>query len=511
MRRYLTERIDAGSLPLVGQLKPLRNLTNAAGVTLRRRGAVVALQIRDDGDLCRNVAAAALRAMRSSRLPDRVDRKVLDALTVEVEVLSPPRVVGREQLADAMIRGLTGLGYSRRDATTAPAAGSGGVARVMPSGAYVLGLDAEQMRHGAMSRFRLTQENVSRPARLEVFTARHYVGYADGRVTELFRGKDLRRRDRIDAAALRAAAEQIGEYLIRQQTSDGLYSAGGLPGTPREHLAAARAMAEFARRRPDRPAFARSVALAVTYARRLVKTADGLSLVAAESRQDTVASTALLAMTLAGTDPGGEARALRGRLLASLEAELRPMVARGPASRPASASAETYMAFVALTQSGGAGGGASAKLTKLREALSRAAPAGTRARLWAYRAGLLSVLPVGAAGGPTGIVQRPADALPDEVGGFAAAGCEPSTTLTALAAACLARAAPAKGSPAGPLRRQLAEARRFCYRMVYQPSEAYFAADPAAWRGAVRLVPGASLVSLPACAAGIEAALAGQD
>ena len=114
MRKYLTDRIDAKSMPLTAELMPLRNAPNAAAVTLRSRGAVVALEIRDDGELCLNVAAAALRAMRSSKLPDRVDRKVLDALTVEVEVLSPARLVAREKLPSVMVRGLTGLAYSRR-------------------------------------------------------------------------------------------------------------------------------------------------------------------------------------------------------------------------------------------------------------------------------------------------------------------------------------------------------------------------------------------------------------
>jgi hypothetical protein len=62
---------------------------------------------------------------------------------------------------------------------------------------------------------------------------------------------------------------------------------------------------------------------------------------------------------------------------------------------------------------------------------------------------------------------------------------------------------------AASLARQLAEARRFCANMIYQPKEAYFAADPNAWTGAVRATPGSAAATAQSCAAAIEALIRG--
>ena len=58
------------------------------------------------------------------------------------------------------------------------------------------------------------------------------------------------------------------------------------------------------------------------------------------------------------------------------------------------------------------------------------------------------------------------------------------------------------------VRRQLAAARRFCYGMMYQPGEAYFAEQPTRWVGGVRAEPVRAAVTASACAAAIEAFLA---
>jgi hypothetical protein len=45
--------------------------------------------------------------------------------------------------------------------------------------------------------------------------------------------------------------------------------------------------------------------------------------------------------------------------------------------------------------------------------------------------------------------------------------------------------------------------------MIYQPREAYFAADPNSWAGAVRATPGSAAATAQACAAAIEALIRG--
>jgi len=118
-------------------------LRNAVAVTLRRDGAPAGNVVRTEATCRPNIAAAAQQAMRSPRLPDKIDRKVIDTLTVEVEVLSSVRPIERESLEAAVIPGLTGVAYWRSPPASAPeAAGfpSGSFSWVLPSAAYILGL-----------------------------------------------------------------------------------------------------------------------------------------------------------------------------------------------------------------------------------------------------------------------------------------------------------------------------------------------------------------------------------
>jgi hypothetical protein len=85
----------------------------------------------------------------------------------------------------------------------------------------------------------------------------------------------------------------------------------------------------------------------------------------------------------------------------------------------------------------------------------------------------------------------------------------PQTVLTALKALQIGRRIQAaEPAAAGTMRTELLAARRFCWRMTYHPCEAYFAAHPEDWVGAVRVRPDASTVSVGACAAALEALLA---
>jgi len=519
MNRYLTHRIGPEAMPIPVELRALRGRSDPVAVTLRSRGAVVAVQVRTGAAVCRNMLAAALTAMRSPRLPDRVDRKVLDALTVEVEVLSGRQPVDRADLAAAIVPGLTGLVYSRGEpagaAATAPSAPRksgriGGLAWVLPSGGYVLGLDAEQMRRGAMLRYRLTPQNASLPPRLAVFTTRHYVGFPGGRTVELFRGKDLAVRKRIDEPTLQAATEQVGRYLVLHQAKDGRYCRDDQPASMPDHLYATCAMARLAGRHPNRQ-FARSAAAAAKCASSLARRSGNRALVEAGRPEETLAATALLALAIAEVEPDEAMLGLRAELHRGLLAELARAGPSSAASRSAKAAEGLYIALLAL-----AGDQENAvRVRGLRKAFAQVRPADFAARLWACRAGLVrAVLPATADGrtDPSGrISQLASGALPDEAGGFTVAGAPPSTLHTALAAVCLAEALKRSGrtTPAGSreLPGQITEARRFCYRMMYQPGEAYFSETPEAWVGGVRATPGCAAVAVSACAAAIEAFL----
>ena len=498
MGRYLSHRTPAESMPIPAELRSLRSRRHPVAVTLRRRGAVVALAVRDEADPCTNLLAAALRALRSPKLPDRVDRQVLAALTVEVDVLSSLRDVRRGELAEQFVPGLTGLAYSRGGPEAPPGRTDRSVAWVLPAAAYVLGLDAEQVRRGAMGRFRLTAANASRPSRLAIFTTRHYVGQPGGRVVELFRGKDLSRRGALDGQALLAAAERVGAYLAGHQAPTGRYLEDDRPASLRDHLYAAWAMARLARGR-GAGQLADSASHAAAHAMKLLRRQQRRAWVATRRAEDRLAATALLALTLQQSKLDGRISALRQELARYLAGELSGLKAPA-ASRPAAASAGAYVAMLALS----AEPDAARDDLGIRKTLAGAEPADLEARLWAWRAGLRGPPVRGH------LSQRGPEALPDESGGFAAPGAAPSTLLTGLAAACLSRP-PAHGgvsSEAEVARRRLAAARPFCYGMMYQPAEAYFAGDPRVWVGGVRAGPQRAAVTTAACAAAIDAFLA---
>lgn len=520
MSLYLTRRIDARSMPVPDALAALRARHDAAAVTLRQGSEVVAVEIRAGRDLCTHVAAAAQRAMRSHRLPDRIDPKVLDALLVEVEVFSALRQVDRSDLPKAFVPGLTGVAYFRGD-LAASLDRRHGVSWVLPSAGYVLGLDAEGLRRAAMGRFRLTGDNASAPSRLGVFATRHYVGFPDGRVVELFRGKKMSLRAKVDGQALAAAADKVGAFLARHQDEDGRYHAPAARETLADHLYAAWAMARLARRRPD-PRLARSAALAIRHGVQRARRGDGRALVEDSAPDATLRTTALLALAMGQVDPGTETRRLRADLLRGLLAEL-PDIAPSsrptsrPTSRPASRpapSAGPWLALLALGDGRALGEAGARQVQELRKAWRQVRPTTAAGVHWACRAGLGSRSSLLAGGGPDGggnITQAGAERPADEIGGFAEGGAGPSTVLTGMRAACIARAL--KGSPAGAaeMRRArivLTAARKFCFGMMYQAPEAYFAREPDAWLGGVREGPGTARVTVSACAAAIEAFLA---
>jgi AMMECR1 domain-containing protein len=520
MSRYLTARPPAAEMGPTGELAALRNRTNAVGLTLRHGGGVLALQVRSGADLCTNLATAALQAMRSPKLPDRVDQKVLDGLTVEVEILSELQDVDRADLPQALVPGLMGLAYCRGQSPAAAAAvGGQDMAWLLPSAAYVLGLDAEQMRRAAMVQFRLTQENASLPPRLAIFATRHYVGFPDGAVVELYRGKDLAVRAKADAQAISAGAEMIGLLLARYQAPSGQYQlpTGNVPVV--EHVYAAWAMTRLAKR-SGKAELTRSAASAVGFASGLVQADQGRATVPAGTPADTLAATALLALALAESPADPKAARLGGELRALLADALRERLG-GPspaaaaatspppagkagatqparpssaaASQPAGAGAELYIALLALGQD--------KQAAPLREQLAKATPADVRAALWACRAGVVKPPWMArTAGAAMGLRQLAPTELPDQWGGFAVGAAPPLTVDTALAAVCLSEM---PGRPAAGR-----EARRFCYGMIYQSREPYFAEDPAAWIGAVRVSPAVAAISAEACAAAIEALLA---
>jgi AMMECR1 domain-containing protein len=510
MTDYLHARTAPSSMKIPPTLRELGRRQNAVAVTLRRGGSVMAVEVHSAADLCTNLIIAALQAMRSPKLPDRVDDKVLAGLVVEVEVLGEPRPITPDQVDQVVVQGLTGLQCGSGSSTV----------HVLPSAAYVLGLSPEQMLRGAMLRLGRAAEPQSQPTRadtqLAVFAARHYVGYPDSPAMELYRGKLSPAPPELDDKTALDAAASIGRYLAAHQEADGWFTVGDGETTPVEQLYVTWALVRLAARRPL-PVLAESVKRALAAAGRKVARGQGQAVVKAGSPDDTLAVTALLALALAA-DRTKQAVELRRELLAGLTAGLdapAPRPGGGPATaaaaQPRGVTRGRCLAAMALATDPAC----EPFLASARREMLPARPADAEAALWAFRAGAGKNWPpeFGEPNSPVGLTLQGQAAPADNRGGFSTGAQPPRTDITGLAAACmvqlLARPNGIAPATADSLARQLAEARSFCANMIYQPKEAYFAADPNAWAGAVRATPGSAAATAEACAAAIEALIAG--
>jgi len=526
MMDYLRARTAPSSVKIPPQLRELGRRPNAVAVTLRSGGSVMAVEVHGAADLCTNLIIAALQAMRSPKLPDRVDDKVLAGLVVEVEVLGKPLPIDQDQADRAIVPGLTGLQCGSGSSTV----------HVLPSAAYVLGLSPEQMLRGARLRLGRAVEPQSPSAAAggqpAVFAARHYVGYPDSPAFELYRGKLSPVPPELDDKAALAAAASIGRYLAAHQEADGWFAVGEGETALVGQLYATWALARLAARQPS-PALAESVKRALAAAGTRVARSQGWAVVKADSPDDTLAATALLALALAlDPDKTQEAITQRRELLAGFaESIVEPLAESlaeptsqpktAPATAPTTATAPTnpprqvyrgrYIALLALAaEPAYAQAAASARREML---LTR--PANAEAALWAFRAGAARNWPpeFGEPNSPVGLTLQGPSAPVDNRGGFSAGAQPPRTDITGLAAVCmeqlLTRQSGIAPATASSLARQLAEARGFCANMIYQPREAYFAADPNTWVGAVRATPGSAAATAPACAATIEALIRG--
>jgi hypothetical protein len=198
MQEYIATRTPADKQPIPPQLKDADNRAYTVSVTLRKAGAPVGTGLGSGGGVARNTVEAALKAMRSPALGNRVTPNLLSSLTVEVEVLGPPQVVS--ELGPQAARGLVGWRQLGQDKPP-----------VLPS-AVVLGVAAAPTATTAPA-------GTAGAGGWDVFATRHFVGYADGRVVELVRGKLLLPPDRIDEQTLRTAATRVALAMDRPAQS----------------------------------------------------------------------------------------------------------------------------------------------------------------------------------------------------------------------------------------------------------------------------------------------------
>lgn len=483
MRVYLTDRTPADSQSIPEDVRALAKSSYAVTLTLRSKGAVVARSGQDQRNLPRNVIGAALAAMRSPKLPDRVTRRVLDSLTVELEILGPDKPVTEAALGGAIRPGLTGVRFAR-GIDDSP---------LLPSTCYLLDLTAEQIPRHCLRGLRATSGSLAMPVRRTIFATKHYVGFPDGKTVWLYRGKILFPFEAIDGNMLSAAAGRVGDFLARHQTRAGRYTSPDAPGSTADHLYATFAMIGLAgrARRKDLTASVRS---AVQYGlSRVGRDGDRYWVMSAKA-EDELAATAWMLRIINKIPRDKKTSALRDGLLAAIRHELGDedkLLKRAGGKGDQVWVRGACAAVMALAEVATPGSTDAALVEKAREALGRLATPGPAAATWMARAQVPGL-------------RLPAQARTplDEAGGFGPIGAPADTALTAWRAVRLAAAAGDKG------RGELDAARRFCYRMMYHsPYEAYFAEDPKSYLGGVRAASSGARVTLRACAAAIEAFL----
>jgi len=517
MEEYLLRRTPADKQPIPAELRDLQKSDCGAAVTLRLGGQVKAQVVRHDGSLPRSVIEAALTAMRSGKLPDRITSSVLSSLTVEVELLGAFSEVTADEIAGVFKPGLTGLVAGRDEKAT----------YLLPSSSYERGLGAEAVRAEVLGRLGTL------PKRWAIFTSRHFVSYPDGRVVELHRGKLARQTAKLDEKMLLEAAETVGGFLaVNQDPWTGRYrTATGEAADIVTNLRAAHAMSLLARHTGKKD-FARSFNAAIAEINKTVSSGKSRAYVVTDRLTDRLPATAWLALTLAEQGDSQQARELLGRLTASLKAALgdgeAPQVdVLGEHRGYEPSLADKSLACVVLHRALPAD---DEFLTKRAPAVLQAIADGAVAGKLTAGGSLVEAAWAGRALAAAKFRQDPAGPFlaelrrslrsriaapsqpPDEAGGLVDADGQVSTAATALCAAMLAEARGAgqlRSDQADSDAARLAETMlSFCRSIIYAPGEAFFAEDPSRWVGGVRSRPEAAGVTVEACAAAMEAFLA---
>jgi hypothetical protein len=439
------------------------------------------------------------------------------------------------RLDGAINPGLTGLLLVRGD--NRPDGRPNGRAYVLPSEAYEHSLTPADMPVNCRARM---DREARGPLQWSIFLTMHFVGYPDGRIVYLSRGKRLMPPEMIDEKTLHDGAVSVGNFLVRHQVKqldaetrrhgdaekqnlNGAYVIDGALPSVVDQAWAAYAMARLAKETGDKK-FAESAKAAIGYLAAFVKREENGEDSAAwltwsgATDQEQIAATAWLEMALAEANSDKtQPQRLRTFLQRSLpgsseEATSAPAAGVGSQSMPATSQAsdgylgreDVFIGWQALRRP-------LFQLLGTRRRIAEIEPADLQAALWKARAGLDHHTPVAKLVAGFGGRVLGEDGPLDEVGGVRPKGGYALTELSAL----LAMAAMEKGDvvivddPSAGARQAVAlAARRFCYQMTYRSTEAYFAARPDDMVGGVRGSPISAQIRLSACAAAIEAEIA---
>ena len=504
MLAFVKSRTSAEKFPIEPKMKHLTEMLYPACVTLRSSGRLMSRSFRADTNVHRSVLSAALEAMRSDKLPDRITPSVLAALTIEVEVQGPQQAVSHTDLTGRITPGLTGVRVARGTAK----------GYMLPSMAVPLGASPEQIQGLCLAQLPATTNTAGQRHTWTIFRTRHFVGYPDGVVVRLFRGKVLLPPENLTAETLADAAAAAGLFLVARQGADGAYSTSNAKPTLHEHLYATYALAKLSSRRggggdgDGDKIFSASVNRALAYAAKFVRADDKQARVIARSSGGQTAesptrATAWMLMAISELPPDASNRKLSEKLAAALQQDVVSVVGPDHGLATPNQLRDWSVAMLALRKF----------LPKNKSTAKLLDPLRKTMRAWSQSGQKLSPLILRSVGGVTNLPKwRQIDDsdIPDRRGGFVSSGSEPTTLDTANAAVCLAESLKLTSMPQqrqAAVKKQILRARQFCRQMLYQSREAYRAAKPVKMLGGLRRSPAGGAVSLEACAAAIEAFL----
>jgi hypothetical protein len=497
MVEFIKSRTSCGKYPIAAEMKHLTKKFYPASVTLRSSGKLLSRRFRADGNVCRSVLAAALDAMRSRDLPDRVTPSVLNAMTIEIEVHGPAVAVSTRELGSCIVPGLTGVKVSRGKS----------VGYVLPSTLYRLGLSARGACGSCLAQLPASNAGVTVAEAWSIFRTKHYVGYPDGAVVQLFRGKILVPPQGLTEEALSSAVLSAGLFLAGNQDASGQYRIANRKPSLHEHLHATYAMVKLSNRHKKK-IFSVSVNRALSHAVKFVLVDKKQARVLRKSSGGQVAesptrATAWLLLTLTELPPDNSNRKLAEKLARALQQDVVSLVSPSHGLATPQQLMDWSVALLALRRF----------LPKTASTTKLLAPLQKTMQDWAKSGQRLRPLVFRGCGGMTTLAnwrQIDDSDLPDRRGGFISSGIEPSTLATATAAICLSEAiesATVSHNDRTSINRQILRARRFCYQMLYRNREAYWCDKPVKMLGAARVSPVSSSVGLNPCAAVIEALL----
>ncbi len=492
MLTYLRFRTEAEQIPIPKQLTALEQSRNAVAVSLRSEGQLVARTYSSGNSIAGNTIRAALRAMRSEKLPDRITANTLEDLSVEVEVLGKPRSVKQADLTESILPGLTGVellcGMEQ--------------VRILPSESYLRGLSPEQTWRACLAR--LDPETAS--AKMErvwsIFATRHFVQPPHEAARFLYRGKLIGDRP---GQYRQSLPHRMLLALLQGQGPEGRFQAGDHEAPLIDHLYLTWVLSEL----PDRAlgnieheTRNRCVQKALAFAAKGIQIGpEGQMRLGDLEGLDRLEAIAWMYLASGHSPVTEKSRSLREAMLDELARSGRQLVPAKPSTARRSLLPVRPLAVLSMALEAG---GQSTPAEDLRKLLSQQKASNLLDLLWALRAKTEievppELKPIGLAG-----PQRPVD----ETGALIAGPSKAWTQASAMAAFLLGNeSADSPGIPTLGSVRSRSPLLQFCQRMAFRPPEAYFTSRPEAYLHLLRERPGSSRISLGACASYLEATL----